>query len=485
MSEHTTTLIKGTRILDPNQAQLSVGLYDVALAGNRIHSIRPACSESPTSGIECIDAQDMCLMPGLINAHTHSPAAYAKGTVDIDNHPRFMWRNQGETFGRSAEEIYNCTLLSAIEMLETGTTAVIDHYPEQTFCFDDVTPVVKAYLDLGMRANIALRVFDEPYYDILPARDQVLPASLTEHLTAGPLAPKSAAEQLSLCASLIEAYDGAGDGLIRIMIGPSAPLRCSDAFLRGIVELAGRYGVGIHTHLLETPVAVEISRERFGLSLVQRMEQLGMLGKHVSCAHAIYVDEDDIERLSRTGTTVVHNPTSNLRIGDGVAPVLSMHRAGVPIAFGTDGASTNDNLNILEEIKLGTILQRVQGEPMAHWLSANDALSMALDGGARAIGRHGQLGAIAEGQLADFCLIDLNSLAFTPLNDLANQLVFADLGRSIRHVFVNGQCLVRNSEAVGVKRDEVLRRARIQRVNTMKRNSRLFDLAEQIGTYVS
>ena len=266
----------------------------------------------------------------------------------------------------------------------------------------------------------------------------------------------------------------------------SSPLEsdCSDAFLSGLVGLSERYGIGIHTHLLETPVAVEISQQRFGKSLVQRMQDLGMLGPRVSCAHAIFVDDDDIDRLSRSATVVVHNPVSNLRIGDGVAPVARMHQAGVAIAFGTDGASTNDNLSILEEIKLGTILQRVQGLPMAHWLSAQQALCMAIEGGAKAIQRADDLGAIEVGKLADFFLVNLQSIHFTPLNDIIKQLVYADVGRSIEHVVINGQVVMRARQVSTVNASEVLSQSRAQRQATMSRNHPLYEFANEVEHYL-
>lgn len=484
MTQAAPLLIRNTRILDLHAKQPSDQRFDVWVVGNQIERITAAQAQLGTDGVDCIDASKHCLIPGLVNAHTHSPASYAKGTVDIDNHPRFMWRNQAETIGRSAQEIYNCTLLTGIELIKSGVTAVIDHYPEQPFSFDDVGPVVQAYCDLGLRACIALRVYDEPYYDILPAADRTVPAHIDDVIRSGPLTPRSASEQLALCEALIQAYDGAGAGLIKIMVAPSAPLRCSDGFLSGLVGLSERYGIGIHTHLLETPVAVQISHERFGKSLVQRMQDLGMLGSHVSCAHAIYVDDDDIKRLSQTGTVVVHNPVSNLRIGDGVAPVARMHHAGVPIAFGTDGASTNDNLSILEEIKLGTILQRVQHLPLDQWLSAQEALTMAIEGGAKAIGREGELGRITRGQLADFFLVNLNSIYFTPLNDIVKQLVYADLGRSIEHVIVNGQVVMRAGELTTVNTASVLGTSREQRAQTMARNQSLYAFANEVENYL-
>ena len=484
MSPATNYLLRNTSLLDSQASNHLTHPVDILIEAGRIQSIAPT-GRIPARTVELeLDCSNTLTISGLVNAHTHSPATYAKGTVDADDHPRFMWRNQGETVGRTEDEIYNCTLLAATEMLESGTTSVIDHYPEQPFGIGQVGPAVQAYKDIGMRASIALRIFDEPYYDILPSRDSDVPPELARRIANSPLKPMDARTQIALCRDIVRRWHEGPDGQISVMLAPSAPLRCSDGFLCDIVNLAREHGLGIHTHLLETPVAVEISQRRYGKSLVRRMHDLGMLGEHVSCAHGIYVSDEEIGLLADSGTTVVHNPTSNLRIGDGVAPILKMKQAGVALALGTDGSSTNDNLNMFEEVKLACILHRHLATPMHQWLSATDALHMANSAGSAATVWRNKIGTVKQGLLADLTLIDLTSMAFTPLNNALNQLVFADVGRSVKHVFVNGRQTVSNGQVTLINRDRIMQQARVDRRTTLARNEHLFELAQEIERYI-
>lgn len=484
MSARPTILIEGATVLPLDDAGRIREDTDVLVRDGRVAGLGPSGSFADAPVDKRIDGAAKCVMPGLVNAHTHSPAAFAKGTVDRDDHPRFMWRNQADTVGRTREEIHACTLLAALEMLRTGTTAVVDNYPEQPFEEADVEPVVAAYKEAGLRAAIALRVYDEPYYDILPRTGAALPRDLGERLEASPLAPRPAGEQLELCRRIVERWDEGPGGMIRIMVAPSAPLRCSDDFLRGVAGLARSHGVGVHTHLLETPVAVDICRARHGKSLVERMRDLDLLGPHVSCAHGIYVSEEDIALLAGSGTTIVHNPVSNLRIGDGVAPVVEMARAGVPLALGTDGPSTNDNLNLFEEVKLAAILHRTQGASRDRWIADREALAMGTVGGARALGLAGELGTVAEGARADLVLLDLDTPQFTPLNDVLRQIVYADCGRAVDTVIVDGRIVVEGGRAATIDEPALLSRARALRAASRARNAELYAFADALMPYL-
>jgi len=477
-------LIAGAHVVTQDALGRILPEADVHVTDGAITHVGPAGGAAGLAEGERIDGRGKLLIPGLVNAHTHSPAAYAKGTVDRMDHPRFMWRNQGDTCARTAEEIHNCTLLAALEMLESGTTAVIDNYPEQPFGEAQVEPAVQAYREIGLRATLALRVYDEPYHDILPPAGTVLPPELQAQLDASPLAPRPAREQLDLCRRIIERWHEGDDGLVNVMVAPSAPLRCSDDFLRGIAQISREYGVGVHTHLLETPVQVEICRARYGKTLVQRLADLDLLGPRLSCAHGIYVSDDDIRLLAQSGTTVVHNPVSNLRIGDGIAPVVKMHRRGVPIALGTDGMSTNDNMNLFEELKLAATLHRCSGHPMSEWLSVAEALALATLGGARALCKPHLLGSIEPGKRADMVLLDLDSIPFTPLNAPLCQLVYAGADRAVDTVIVDGHVVVRAGEVARVDRRAVMRDARKLRAASQARNGAIYEFTERLMPYL-
>ena len=412
---------------------------------------------------EVIRADSLLAVPGFVNAHYHSPLSLLRGTADGFSHPAFMWQNQADTARRTSHEVYVSALLGGIEMLTSGTTAVMDHFPEQGFPLEHVDAVMRAYRELGMRAVVALRVFDEAYDDILPAGG--LPEGFPNPLVAAPLG-----ETMSLLEEAVAAHDDA-QGLIRIFPAPSNPSRCSDALLMQCDELARRRGLGIHTHLLETEVQTRIAQERYGTTMVQHMERLGLLSQRLSCAHTIWIDEEDIARLAQSGVTVVHNPESNLKVGAGFMPLPAMRRHGVRVALGTDGASTNDNLVLHEAMRLAITLHRPR-EERSRWARAEDALEMATTAGAMAL-QCDRIGRIEAGQSADLVLYDLSRPRWTPCNDAAQQLVFAETGDCVHTVLVAGRVVVQDGKMKRVDVDSLLREAQEMLNSIRKRNGAL------------
>lgn len=429
-------LIKDALVVDPESAAAPLR-RDIVVARGRIADIIPA-GTAAVDTTRVIDGRDRLLVPGLINAHTHSPLNILKGTGDVLSHPAFMWRNQADTAGRTPDEIFASALFGCIEHLLNGTTAVIDHFPEQGFDIACVEAVVNAYRTAGMRAVIALRIFDEPYTDIEPE------GGFPEELTiANPLAPPPLADSLALVEEAIRAFDRTSDGRIRICPAPSNPMRCSDALLEGVRDIAKRLDTPIHMHLLETAIQAKIAHARYGTSMVRHLDDLGLLGARLSTAHTIWLDDDDIALMAARGAMPVHNPESNLKLGAGIAPVAKMLRAGVNVALGTDGAGTNDNLDLHEVMRLAIMLQRPALPDRTHWPTANDALRMATINGGRAMGVK-DLGRLVPGATADFTLHDLSAVAWTPLNDVVAQLVFAASGATVDTVIVDGRVLVEN-----------------------------------------
>ena len=417
---------------------------DILIDDGRIAAIGDGLQDA-----EVIEGSSLLAVPGFVNAHYHSPLSLLRGTADGLSHPAFMWQNQADTAGRTGHEVYVSALLGGVEMLTTGTTAVIDHFPEQGFPLEHVDAVARAYRELGMRAALALRVFDESYDDIAPPGG--LPAGFPN-----PLAPAPLADTMALVEEAVQRHDGA---LLRVFPAPSNPSRCSDELLVECEVLARRRHLGVHTHLLETEVQTRIAQRRYGTTMVKHMERLGVLSSRLSCAHTIWIGEDDIALLAARGVTVVHNPESNLKVGAGVMPLPAMRRHGVRVALGTDGASTNDNLVLHEAMRLAVILHR-PNEERARWARAEDALDMATVAGAAAMQCDGSLGRIAAGQSADLVLYDLGKPRWTPCNEPAQQLVFAETGDSVHTVLVGGRVVVERGRVIGVDIDALLREAR-------------------------
>jgi 5-methylthioadenosine/S-adenosylhomocysteine deaminase len=433
---------------------------DILIKDGRIAAL--GTLQADTEG-KILDASSLLAVPGFINAHYHSPLSMLRGTADGFSHPAFMWQNQADTAWRTSQEVYVSALLGGMEMLTSGTTAVMDHFPEQGFPLEHVDAVVRAYRELGMRAVIALRVFDEAYDDILPAGG--LPGDFPNPLVAAPLG-----ETMSLLEEAVGAHDDA-EGLIRIFPAPSNPSRCSDALLVQCEELARRRGLGVHTHLLETEVQTRIAHERYGTTMVRHMERLGLLSQRLSCAHTIWIEEEDIVRLARCGVTVVHNPESNLKVGAGFMPLPAMRRHGVRVALGTDGASTNDNLVLQEAMRLAITLHRPR-EERSTWARAEDALEMATSAGAMAL-QCDRTGRIQVGQYADLVLYDLSKPRWTPCNDPAQQLVFSETGDCVHTVLVAGRIVVQDGKLIGLDVDSLLREARDMLTSIRTRNGAL------------
>lgn len=429
----------------------------------------------PDADMQRIDATGQLMVPGLVNAHTHSPLNILKGTGDVLNHRAFMWLNQADTAGRSPEEVELSALLGCMEHLLCGTTSVIDHFPEQGFTIADVDAVVGAYDRAGLRGLVALRVFDQPYDDIMPQNG--LPQAST---AVNPLQPAPLSQTIELLQASISRHHRSASGRISIAPGPSNPMRCSDDLLSAVQALADRHDTPVHIHLLETAVQAHIAQKRYGRTMVQHLDLLGVLGPRLSCAHTIWIDDHDIALMAERGAVVVHNPESNCKLGAGIAPVSRMLAAGVTVALGTDGASTNDNLDLHETMRFAAMLQRPFEPERRRWPSARDALQMATTAGGKAM-RIDALGRIERGAPADFVLHDLGDPSWIPLNDPLTQLVFTATGSSVRTVVVDGRILVRDRKILAFDPEPVLKEAR----NILKRlrdcNAPIYALASRLG----
>jgi cytosine/adenosine deaminase-related metal-dependent hydrolase len=437
----------------------------------------------PAGDARVIDARRRLVAPGLINAHTHSPSNLTKGTGDRLSHPAFMWLNQADTAHRTPREIYLSVMLGCIEMLLSGTTACIDHFPEQNFTLDDVAPVIDAYRDAGLRVAIALRLFDGDYADIYPPADRIPPALRDELLRVDTLAPRPADELIALCDAALTRWSGA-DPRIALFPAISNPCRCTDGLLERIGALAERHDTGIHTHLLESKVQGEIAQRLYGTTQVRHLDELGLLSPRLSCAHTVWIDEPDIALLAERGAIVVHNPDSNLKIGVGIAPVPAMLAHGVTVALGTDGASTSYGLTLQNAMKVATIVHRAGPGERAHWVSAADVFDMATLGGAKALQLDGRIGTLAVGAAADLVLYDLDRSAWTPLKQPVEQFVFADSAPTVREVIVDGRVLVEDGRITAFDADALLAEAREALPRIRDRNRALYAVAAQMAEIV-
>jgi cytosine/adenosine deaminase-related metal-dependent hydrolase len=475
----TTLAIRGGTVVSLGATRDLVGSADVLVADGVIAAVGTLDKQQLAGCDEIIDATGKLVLPGFANAHLHSPASLSAGTVDDASHPVFMWLNQADTANRTPREIYVSALVGCTQMLLSGTTAVIDHFPEQNFAEADVAAVVQAYEDSGMRAVVALRIWDGEYDDIFPDPSRISPAALAELRATSPLNPRPLAETMAVVEACIRRFNGRA-GRIAIFPGPSNPSRCTDDLLLACQRLAETYDVGIHIHLLETQRQDQLARARYGRSMVAQLDALGLLTERLSCAHCIWMDEDGLQRMARTGAVAVHNPESNLKFGSGLAPLRDMKRLGVQVALGTDGISQNDNLILHDAMHLAAILHRSGDRDRTHWIRAADALRMATLGGAAAMRQRGCFGAIEVGMQADLVLYRQTAPWWQPMNDPVQQMVHGENGSSVDLVMVAGRTLVRDGRVVAYAADAIAGETHGMLPEIRRRNAAMHRIARDL-----
>lgn len=397
-------------------------------------------------GAEQIDAAGMVVAPGLINAHMHSGENFNPGLYE--NLPLDVWFVRSHQVMRHSppprEAIYARTLLGASLMLRSGTTTAVDFlYEAPAITMETLEPVVAAYRDAGLRATILLGVADLPFAQSLPLNGEAGAAGAEE------AQPPSLRSILDLAEAAVDRWDDA-DGTIRIGLGPSAPQRCSPQLLRASIEFARERGVPWQTHVLETKSQALTCRDWHGMTFVEQMRQQGVLGPESTLVHTVWLSDGDIDTMAACGCTAVHCLLSNLRLGDGVARVPALKRAGVPLALGTDGRGCDETLDMFELAKMTALVHKARGGEYGSWLTAADALRMATVGGSSVAGHEQRLGRIEPGARADLVLLRRDSLAFAPINNPVRQLVYGTPSRDVDTVVVDGRVVVRSGQLVGI-----------------------------------
>lgn len=438
-------------------------------------------------GVEVIEAEDYVLLPGLINGHTHSTGNLAKGlgekwTLELQiNATNFLYRD------RSTDEKYLSALIGALDMLGSGCTACYDlvfEWPAPSI--EGLAAVAQAYDDVGLRAFVAPMLASQGLYEAMPGLLDHIPAASLERARAT-IGPGATGDMLARCADILAAWPSHRD--VRPALAPSIPLHCTDALLTGCAGLAERFGCGLHTHLAESKIQAMQSREKFGLSVTARLARLGLLDSRLVAAHAVWVDDSDIALLAAAGTKVVLNPTSNMRLGSGLAPARKLVDAGLPVGLGTDSAICSDSLNMLVAMRAAGLCHGLAGYERSWWLSPREVLALATEGGARVLGRERELGRLEIGYRADIVFVDRCSINLIPLNAPAAQIVRCEEGRGLRHVMIDGEFRWRDGRPVGIDLRHVARRAQdaVARLEGVYRLSQgiMDELAALIDRYCS
>ncbi len=357
-----------------------------------------------------IDGKHKIAMPGLVNAHTHIGMSLLRNFADDmplhDWLTKKIWPIEANLTG---EDVYWASLLSMVEMIESGTTAFCDMY-----FFMDV--VAKALEESGMRGVLTRGLIEEQ---------------------------GQSKNKLDETRKLFNDWNDKADGRIKVMVAPHAPYTCSPDYLKEIISLAKELDTGIHIHLSETKKELEDSLKEHGKTPIEHVADLGLLDFHTIGAHCVHVNDNDINIIKEKGLFPVNNPSSNLKLASGFAPIDSMLKAGIPVALGTDGSSSNNNLNMFEEIHLASIINKaVTGDAVS--VPAIKALEMATINGAKALGWEDEIGSIEVGKKADLILIDTDKSHLYPHHDQISALAYSTQGSDVDTVMVNGKILMEN-----------------------------------------
>lgn len=441
-------LVQGGEVLTPAGSLVPA---DVLVLDGVVAEVGPHLS----ADVPVLPAAGSIVVPGLVNAHTHSGENYNPGRYE--NLPLDLWFVHSHQVTRTepppAEEIYVRTLLGALVMLQSGTTCVVDFiYEAPEITIETLEPVVRAYVDAGLRATVVLGISDRPFLDSLPLE-------AGERVGAPPEAAAPSRERIIEVAREAVARWHGLDGRIAIGLGPSAPQRCSDELLEESWALAVERDLVWHTHALETKTQAYTAVQWHGRSFIELLAERGYLDPRTSVVHAVWLHDRDVEILAESGAAMIHCLLSNLRLGDGVARLPALQKAGVTIALGTDGRGCDETLDMLELAKMTALVHKVRGLRYEEWPTAADVLEMATRGGSLCSGHPG-LGAIEPGAYADLTLLDALAPAFTPLIEPVRQLVYGAPSRHVTSVVVGGQVVLDQGHPVHIDQAEILRRAR-------------------------
>ncbi len=420
------TLIHAAWIIPVNPAGRVLEQHAIAIGDGRIQAVLPSAeAREQINADTVVERPDHALIPGLVNAHTHSPMSLFRGMAD--DLPLMDWLNQhiwpAEQRWVNAEFVADGSRLAMAEMIRGGTTCFNDMY-----FFPDVTGQVA--LEAGMRAVLGMLLIDFPSAWAADADDYLDKA--------------------------IELHDRfRNEPLVKAIFAPHAPYSVSDAPLQRVRTLANELELPIHMHVHETMDEIEQSLKQHGQRPLARLEALKLPGPDFVAVHMTQLEDHEIESFAASGSHVVHCPESNLKLASGFCPVARLLDAGVNVALGTDGAASNNDLDMLGEMRSAALLGKgVARDPEA--LPAGQVLAMATLGGARALGLEDDIGSLETGKAADITAIDLGRLETRPLFDPVSQIVYAAGREQVSDVWVNGCRLLENRRLTRMNEQQLL-----------------------------
>ncbi|MBO9532923.1 MAG: amidohydrolase family protein [Solirubrobacteraceae bacterium] len=423
---------------------------DLVVHAGRIAGLTEAPSPARERATDLIDGARLLAMPGLVNAHTHSAENPMRGLGD--GLPLEPWlatlMHEGGLY--DAEDHYWCSLATAAELLLSGGTAVIDHLVMTPISAASFDGAMRAYRDSGIRGGVSPLLSDHDATVGLAADLGVdvsgVVAMMPEQAPAMPTA-----DYLQLTEDAIGRWHGAEGGRLHLLAGASGVQWASDELLGGMAQLAERTGTTMQLHCVETRLQAASCHHGWGKTAVERLAELGVLNPRTSLAHCVWIEDGDIGLIADSGAVVAHNPAANQRLRSGRAPIAALLSAGARIGIGTDGAASGDDQNSWIAMRLAALIHRDPDEP---WVGANEAIAMATELGAHALGVPG-LGALDPGAPADFALVDRRAPGLAGARELEAALVWSESGPGVRHTVVAGDVVVRDGQLTRVDLDEI------------------------------
>lgn len=395
---------------------------DVLIADGRVTALAPPGSDDAAE--RTVSVAGLLVLPGMVDAHTHSYAQLCRDGLGTDRLEPWLAGAAASGAGLTAEGAAIAAQLSAVDALRHGATTTLDH---ASLGEGHADAIVAAYEAMGARVALAAQVQDVAFADGLHGVDADVRAAVRE-ADGRPVATTES--QLARCRELIDA--AAGCERITVLVGPSAPERCSAALLDGVAALADEHGLGVHVHLLETP------QQRVGGDPLGTLADHGLLRPGLSVAHGVHLDDRDLERLRDAGAAIVHNPLSNLSLGSGRFDLRAALDAGVTVGLGCDSWTTGGPQDPLAQARLA--LNNTRPEDAAdRWLTPHDVWALTAEGGARAIGLADELGTLRPGAHADLLLVDPLAAGMVDGVDVPTQLVIGGLGAGLREAWVAGR----------------------------------------------
>lgn len=414
--------IRNTQILSMTGAALQSG--DILIENDKIAAIG-AVDAQMAEGAQIIDGSRTIAMPGLVNTHTHAAMTLLRSYAD--DMELMPWLNEKIWPAEAKfvnESIYWGSSLAVLEMIQSGTTTFADMY-------DSMHEVARVVDEAGVRANLSrgLLVFSD-----------------------------SEGKNIQKNVRLYENFHNRADGRLKVWFAPHAPYTCPPAYLEKIVQAAAECHTGIHVHLAETQDELQQIREAYDKTPTEYLRDLGVFELPTLAAHGVYLNDGDIAILKEHQVSIAHNPSSNLKLASGIANLPRYMQAGLNVALGTDGASSNNSLNMFKEMTVCSFAQKVNAmDPTV--LPAETVLQMATINGARALHWDDEIGTLEVGKKADIILVDLDKPHFAPWNNSVSDLVYAAQGSDVKTTIVNGKVLMKDYEVLTMDTEKIMAEA--------------------------